>query len=411
MPARLSLKVAGLSASLDPGWAIKRSISDGRTFPSEWYSDDSVFFLEQKLIFSRSWDYVGHRGQLAKPGDFLTSVTAGVPVVVICGKDGKVRAFLNRCRHRNAPVAIGSGNAPLLVCSYHAWSYNLDGSLKAAPRSREDPTFCSAALGLSPIAIDTLGDMVFVNLDGDALPLLNVLDPIPEIAMKYDVPLGTAKFREIRNLDIDANWKIVWDNNSECYHCPTIHNAWFKEADLGPDAISSFPIGSFHFQHTMDTRSDSPIDNHFFCWPTFTLATDSSSGPGFGQGGSRSAALQAGHLGYFLWRWIPISARRTRIELHLFSASDLDQAVVDEWFDALLQVLNEDKEICERVQSSHECGMGEAGTLIKTIDSEYQTLVWQRLVYRALTEPHTSLYAPLLDPSATWPVAAKIRTG
>ncbi len=374
------------SAPLIHDAGLEEALKSGRTLPSNWYTDDAIFDLERERIFDRSWDYVGHRSQVASAGSYFTSVAGSTPIIVVCGKDAIVRAFLNVCRHRKCPVAEGAGKQPRLVCKYHAWSYDLDGSLAAAPRSREDPNFDPAALSLEPIAIDFLGDMIFVNPDRSAPPLREVLEPIPALAVAHGIPLETAVFREMRSIEMDANWKLAWDNNSECYHCPTIHNAWFREAKLGPDAVSGKPIGPYHFQHVMDTRPDSPIDNHFFCWPTFTLATDSSSGPGYAERPGEANRRDGSHLGFFLWRWIPLSARKTRIELNLFTVSPLSADVADAWYTALLSVLSEDKEICETLQASHEFGKGELGTLIPAVDSEHQIQVWQLLIYRALSK-------------------------
>lgn len=391
----------------DADGSVERSIEGGRTLPSSWYTSPEVFALEQRYIFRRAWDCVGHRGLVARPGDYFTCVSGGVPIVVVCGRDSVVRAFLNICRHRQNAVAIGHGNSRLLRCGYHSWTYKLDGSFNAAPRSKEDPNFDGSGLCLAPVGVDILGDMVFVNASNDAPPLLEVLGPIPEQARAKGIPLETASFRETRSLEVDANWKVSWDNNCECYHCSTVHASWYQEADLTPDKIYSFPVGTFHFQHVMNSREDSPVDNHFFCWPTFTLATDSSSGPGYED---RAAELRTSnddmsHHGYFSWRWVPLSPGRTRIEFHLFTVDLTDPAALDAWFTALFVVMAEDKVICESVQRSHSAGVGEPGTLIPAIDSEFQTQVWERLVHRAITQPDVPLYAPLLERSDTWPTS------
>lgn len=379
----------------DPDGSVARSVAEGHTLPSSWYTDEAIFELEQRLIFRRAWEFVGHRGQVSKAGDFFTCEVGGIPIVVVCGRDMVVRAFLNICRHRHNTVAHGSGNQRLLHCGYHAWTYKLDGSLNRAPRSDEDPGFDGSKLGLKPVGVDFFGDMVFVNPSGDAPPLADVLGPIPARAREKGVPIDEAVFRESRSLEIEANWKIPWDNNCECYHCSTVHSSWYKEARLDPDHVYMFPIGPYHFQHVVDQRDDAPIDNNFFCWPTFTLATDASSGADFAE---RVSSRLDDHIGYFSWRWIPLSARRTRIEYHLFTIDVEDQSILDKWFDALLTVMLEDKAICEAVQASHNAGVGELGTLIPGIDSEFQTQVWERLIHRALTQPETELYAPLLVP-------------
>ena len=114
--------------TLDPDGAIGNAVDAGKTLPSSWYTSDAIFELEKRAIFRRSWEYVGSRDQVAKPGDFFTCEVGGLPLVVVCGKDEVVRAFHNICRHRHHSVAIGAGNRRLLQCNYHAWTYKLDGS-------------------------------------------------------------------------------------------------------------------------------------------------------------------------------------------------------------------------------------------------------------------------------------------
>ena len=148
---------------LDPDGSIGRAISEARTLPSAWYTDQEIFQREQERIFRRSWEYVGHRGQVAKAGDFFTCEVGGMPMVVVCGKDDVVRAFHNICRHRHHSVAIGDGNSKLLRCMYHSWTYRLDGSFNAAPRSKEDPNFDGSSLCLKHGSVEFIGNMVFVN--------------------------------------------------------------------------------------------------------------------------------------------------------------------------------------------------------------------------------------------------------
>lgn len=392
------------AAGLDPDGSVRDAIDHGRTLPSSWYTDEETFKREERQIFRRAWEFVGHAGDVSRAGDFFTCMVGGVPVVVVRGRDDIVRAFLNICRHRHNQVAVGRGNTPVLQCRYHAWSYKLDGTLAGAPRSKEDPTFDRSSLCLSSLAIARYGDMIFVNPSNDAPPLLEVLGPIPRIAREKGLPLETATFRECRSFDVEANWKIPWDNNVECYHCPTVHSSWYKDAKLDPEHVYSFPIGPFHFQHVVEQREDARIDNHFYCWPTICITTDSSTGANWSERAFRpgsvagaSHADSSGHQFFFMWKFVGVSARSTRLELHLFCVGSMDGEAVDELFASLFSVLSEDKVICESVQRSHDSGLGELGTLIPAIDSEFNTLVWERLVHRAVVEPSVPLYAPIME--------------
>ena len=117
------------------------TIADGRTIPFDWYSDPAVLRLERERIFRRTWQYAGRTDQVAEPGAFFTCDLAGVPIVVVRDEQGGLRAFLNVCRHRGSLVCEGEGTRASLQCPYHAWTYGLDGSLRAAPRSERVPGF------------------------------------------------------------------------------------------------------------------------------------------------------------------------------------------------------------------------------------------------------------------------------
>ena len=105
------------------------------TNPWSWYSEREVWALEQERIFARTWQYVGHAGMVERPGDFFTARAGRIPIVVTRAEDDETRAFVNVCRHRGSTVAEGAGNRKTLQCPYHAWTYGLDGRLRAAPRA------------------------------------------------------------------------------------------------------------------------------------------------------------------------------------------------------------------------------------------------------------------------------------
>src|SRR5690242_1450502 len=109
-----------------------------RTLPYSWYSDPEILRREQEHIFRSSWQYVGHSGQLPQPGSFFATAAGTTPVVVTRDRDDELRAFVNVCRHRGFTVAEGEGCRETLQCPYHAWTYGLDGRLRAAPRSEEE---------------------------------------------------------------------------------------------------------------------------------------------------------------------------------------------------------------------------------------------------------------------------------
>src|SRR2546423_12050957 len=112
----------------------------GVSLPWTWYTDAEIARHEQERIFRRSWQYAGHTGQAA-PGGYFTCRAGDIPIVVTRTADGELRAFLNVCRHRGFELVQGEGRRETIQCGYHAWTYGLDGSLRAAPRSDRESDF------------------------------------------------------------------------------------------------------------------------------------------------------------------------------------------------------------------------------------------------------------------------------
>ena len=217
--------------------ALRRLLEGGLTLPASWYSDADVLRLEQQRIVRRTWQYAGARDSVAEPGAFITCRPGGVPAVVVRGRDAELRAFVNVCRHRGHEVAQGCGRRETLQCPYHAWTYDLDGSLRAAPRSEREPGFDRSEWSLQPMLVETWGPMVFVNLDLDAAPLDETLGQLPEELAAHGVDPALYEYRgRSREWVVAANWKIVVENFLECYHCPVAHKSFSSLIDVDPDA-------------------------------------------------------------------------------------------------------------------------------------------------------------------------------
>jgi phenylpropionate dioxygenase-like ring-hydroxylating dioxygenase large terminal subunit len=166
------------------------------SIPWSWYSDADVLRLEHERIFVRSWQYAGHFGEVPEPGSYFTAIAGQVPLVVTRDREGELNAFVNVCRHRGHPVVSGSGRRETLQCPYHAWTYGLDGSLRAAPRYEREPEFSRETLGLRPVQVDTWGPFVFVNPDLDASPLADTLRDLPDLVAAGGIDVDTLVFRD-----------------------------------------------------------------------------------------------------------------------------------------------------------------------------------------------------------------------
>jgi choline monooxygenase len=204
---------------------------DTATLPWSWYSDPTVAERERERIFRRSWQYVGHLGELQGPGSYFASQAGGVPVVITLDRDGRLRAFINVCRHRGTVVARGAERRGTLQCPYHAWTYGLDGTLRAAPRSDREDGFESAELGLVPASIGTWGPFVLVNPDAGAPPLADALGDLPEVVAAHGLDVEQLRWHRRVEYELNANWKIAVENYLECYHCQLNHPALVEVID------------------------------------------------------------------------------------------------------------------------------------------------------------------------------------
>lgn len=166
---------------------IAPDLARAATLPARAYTDPAVFELERERIFRRTWQFAGPLDQLALPGNYLAVDVAGMPVVLTLDLDGALHADHNVCRHRAGVVARGAGNRKSLQCAYHGWLYGLDGCLKRTPEFEGVEDFRKEKFGLLPIRLETWGPFAFVNLDGTAPALAEVMGRIPEEAAHLDV--------------------------------------------------------------------------------------------------------------------------------------------------------------------------------------------------------------------------------
>src|SRR4029450_13364063 len=223
----------GPDRALDHGM-LAAEIERGASLPASWYTDADVATRERDRIFRRTWQYAGRSEQVTRVGDYFTAAMGDVPIVVVRNEDG-LSGFVNVCRHRRHEVASGSGNRKVLQCPYHAWTYGLDGGLRAAPRSDHEPGFDRASLPLLPVSVDTWGPFVFANLECGTL-LSRVLGGLPAIIGRSGLRLDDLRFSGREEWTAGANWKVMIENFLECYHCPVQHPGFSAVIDVRPDA-------------------------------------------------------------------------------------------------------------------------------------------------------------------------------
>lgn len=197
----------------------------GYALPRDFYTDPARFAEEQARIFRAGWFFAGHSVELPETGDYMTLTVGGAPVVVVRDSDGRVHAHHNVCRHRGSIVCTREkGRAARLVCPYHAWSYAHDGRLVGAPMMGAD--FDRSAFGLKPAHVGEFDGLIFVNLSDTPSPFHELRDHLSPILKSQG--MGRSKIALIRDYDLDVNWKIVVENNRECYHCEANHHGYVE---------------------------------------------------------------------------------------------------------------------------------------------------------------------------------------
>jgi len=215
------------------------------------YTDPAIFALEQQRIFGRAWLYVGHESQVAKPGDFYTTVLAGQPVVMVRAGDGAVRVLFNRCPHRGAMVAAErAGHIDLFRCAYHGWTFQLDGALQSIPREEDyaGTGFDRADCAMKPLPrAAAYRGFVFASLaaDGPDLPeflgpaaanLDNMVERAPDGALE----VAGGRFETLQR----NNWKIYLENLHDGAHPMIVHQSSIMAAKnaaaQAPDFLTRF---------------------------------------------------------------------------------------------------------------------------------------------------------------------------
>jgi Rieske 2Fe-2S family protein len=200
--------------------------------PREYYVSDEVFEREVDRIFLRQWLYAGHLSELSSRGDFRRYDIAGESVVLVRGDGDTVHGFFNVCRHRGyAFCEQQAGNARRFVCPYHRWTYDVDGSLVAAPSLRDGDVIDYADWGLHPVHVGVWHGLVFMCLSREEPePIADVLERVaPELALAQPERLKVAAEEAYA---VEANWKLMLENYLECYHCPGSHPELCVTLDL-----------------------------------------------------------------------------------------------------------------------------------------------------------------------------------
>jgi glycine betaine monooxygenase A len=186
----------------------------------EFYTDAALFDLDLDLIFYREWLFAAHTAELPQTGSYLTLQVGAYPIVVVRAADGIIRAFVNSCRHRGSRVCrTDHGVARKLVCPYHQWTYDLEGRLFAARQA--GPDIDRARLGLKRVHCETVAGYIFICLAADAADFTAIRTQFERYFTRHRLVDARVAFEY--TIIEEGNWKLVWENNRECYHCAANH--------------------------------------------------------------------------------------------------------------------------------------------------------------------------------------------
>ena len=202
--------------------AVRRPLLEAGTLPPDCYTSQDFFRREVETVFLKAWNFIGREDRVPQAGDYFAFAFVGVPVVVVRGRDGVVRAFANTCRHRGAKVMSGEGNCRTFSCPYHAWTYAIeDGRLVGAMDMDDTRDFDRKDHGLLQLRLESWAGFLFLNFDREAEPLRAWLGDLPDLLACYRLDrMATTRRVEY---DLACNWKIYVENAMESYHVPTVH--------------------------------------------------------------------------------------------------------------------------------------------------------------------------------------------
>ncbi len=309
------------------------------TLPRALYTEPDIFDFDMAAIYGQSWLMAGMECELPKTGSYLSMMVGKWPVLMTRDRAGVIRAFHNSCRHRGSMICpVGSGTAPKLVCPYHRWTYDLDGSLFAAGRMPDD--FEKSDHGLKPVALENVDGALFICLAENPPAFDDFRDKLAAYAAPHHFKDSKLAFQSV--LVENANWKLVMENARECYHCSTSH----------PELAKTFPVGmSKHFDSGHDAQAQAfeaamdehglpqtPVEGHWWQVARFALNQGCVSISGDGKHLSKKLMCDAngGNIGSMRWAIDPhCFAHATADYVFMFSAMPAgpnETHVYGKWF-------------------------------------------------------------------------------
>ncbi|WP_299725867.1 aromatic ring-hydroxylating dioxygenase subunit alpha [uncultured Tateyamaria sp.] len=253
-----------------------------RSMAARYYTDPEVFRIECAGLLARTWQFGCHVSDVAEPGDYATFEVAGESLFAIRGRDDQIRVFYNVCQHRAHQLVSGTGTTRVVVCPYHAWTYELTGQLRGGPNVKAVEGFDPKTVCLTQVRAEEFLGFVFVNLDPDAAPMEDWF-PNARAELEAWVPhWSTLKPLEWVEIPENCNWKVSVENYSECYHC-ALNHLTFANGVVKPETYDIQPQGMC-LRHTTECQPPEQMSydiesgfahaadySSWFLWPMFSF--------------------------------------------------------------------------------------------------------------------------------------------
>lgn len=323
-------------------WLAPQPLDAARALPPRCYTDAAFEAIDRDAVFARGWQLVAHAAQVAQRGDHALAQIGRVPLLVVRGEDGALRALHNVCRHRAGPLATCDGRgAAALTCRYHGWTYALDGQLRGAPGMGRAPGFDPAAIRLPAARIAQWQGLVFAALADDA-PAFE--DVVAGIDARLPRQIERHAFDRRVSYEVACNWKVYVDNYLEGYHVPDVHPRLASALDTAQYVTRT---ARWHSLQSSPLAGAAPYGAgevlYYFLYPNTML----NCLPG---------RLQTNRV-------VPLGVDRCRVDFDYFYAAEVSDAqrADDQRFSDAVQ--REDIAICEAVQRGLASGSYVPGRL------------------------------------------------
>ena len=365
-------------------------LAEARGLPNATFTSEEFFALERRLLFGRSWVFAGRAGAMPDAGDLRPVEVAGRSILLVRGRDGAIRAFHNVCPHRGARLLEEDQDGRAMVtCPYHAWTYSLEGDLKARPHFHRPDCHDQAGdanVALFPVRCVTWHDWVFVDLGGKAEPFEDFIAPVEAWFDGFD--LSAARCASHRAWEFDCNWKLAVENYCDFYHVFMVHPALHQV--MGKEARKAMLCRGRHLmnEYWLESNRGGAGDKSGVGMPFFPALSQANQNRSCYTALFPNVAINVYPTNAQFVLFEPLSAARTRMHMWFYyigdAASDPAHAatrdnVVEEWH----KLNMEDEGICRAIQAGRGCDAYDGGRLAPYWDTG--TLHFHRQVVETMT--------------------------